>query len=166
MSAKRKQAKNKKPSVNLSILLIIIILVAILSYAISYLFINNTPKEEAVVTHRNEKGRAIVSKGTTEIKSPLEGSWYSTYDGTMLTITGTTFKMEFAGVDESKPIQGTLLIKGQEVILMNKATSKTCVDKPGKYSWKVVDKDNLLFTKISDPCSNRVERMIGGWERF
>ncbi|RLD87771.1 MAG: hypothetical protein DRJ09_09650 [Bacteroidetes bacterium] len=166
MSAKRKKAKKKKSSVNLSILLVIIILVAILSYAISYLFINNTSQENVVVTHRNQKSEAAATKGTTEIKSPIEGSWYSTYDGTMLTITGTTFKMEFAGVDESKPKKGTLLIKDAEVILMNDSSSKTCVDKPGKYSWKVVDDNNLFFTKINDPCPNRVERMIGGWERF
>ena len=166
MSAKRKQAKKKKSSVNLSILLIIIILVAILSYAISYLFINNTPKEDVVITHRNEKTEAPVTKGTTAIKSPIEGSWYSTYDGTMLTITGTSFKMEFAGVDESKPVKGTLLIKGNEVILMNDSSSKACVDKPGKYSWKVENNNNLFFKKINDPCSNRVDRMTGGWERF
>lgn len=166
MSAKRKQAKKKKSSVNFSILLVIIILVAILSYAISYLFINNTPQEDSVVIHRNEKPEASAIKGTTEIKSPIEGSWYSTYDGTMLTITGTTFKMEFAGVDESKLIKGTLLIKKAEAILMNDSSSKTCVDKPGKYSWKVVDNNNLFFKKINDPCAYRVDRMTGGWERF
>ncbi len=166
MSAKRNQKKKKKSSVNLSILLIIIILVGLLSYAVSYLFINKTSQEEVVVTHRNDKIKVHDSKGTAEIRSPIEGSWYSNYDGTMLTITGTSFKMEFAGVDESKIIKGTLLIKGTEVIFMNNSSSKTCVDKPGKYSWKVKNKDNLFFTKINDPCSSRVDRMTGGWERF
>jgi len=166
MSAKRKQTKKKKSSINLPILLIIIVLVGLLSYAISYLFINNTPQEEIIVTQRNVKTEVPSSKGTAEIMSPIEGSWYSTYDGTMLTITGTTFKMEFAGVDESKIIKGTLLIKDAEVIFMNDSSSKTCVDKPGKYSWMVKEKNTLNFTKINDPCSNRVDRMIGGWERF
>ncbi len=166
MSAKRKQTKKKKSSLNFSIVLIIIVLVAILSYAITYLFINNTPKEDVVVSHRNQKTEMPAGKGTAAVKSPLEGSWYSTYDGTMLTITGTTFKMEFAGVDQNKIIKGTLLIKGAEVILMNDSSSKTCVDKPGKYSWGVKNNDNLFFTKINDPCSGRVARMTGGWERF
>ncbi len=166
MSAKRKKTKKKKPSVNLSILLIIIALVAILSYAISYLFINNTPNEDVVVTHRNEKTKTAVNKGTAEVESPLEGSWYSNYDGTMLTISGTTFKMESAGVDESKVIKGTLLVKGSEIIIMNSASAKSCMDKPGKYSWKVENKDKLFFAKINDPCINRVDRMTGGWERF
>jgi len=165
MSAKQKQTK-KKSSVNLPILLIIIVLVGLLSYAVSYLFINNTPQEEVVVTQRNVNTEVSAGKGTTEIMSPIEGSWYSTYDGTMLTISGTSFKMELAGVDESKVIKGTLLIKEAEVIFMNDSSSKTCVNKPGKYWWKVKDKDNLFFTKINDPCSNRVDRMIGGWERF
>lgn len=165
MPTKRK-IKKKRYSVNFSILLIIIVLVAILSYAVSYFFINNDQKDNVVVTQRNETTNMHEIKGTAEIISPIEGSWYSNYDGTMLTITGIVFKMEFAGVDESKVIKGTLLIKGSEVILINDPHSKICINKPGKYSWKIENKEKLFFTKINDPCTSRVDRMIGGWERF
>lgn len=166
MSAKRKTNSKKRGHINLSILLIIIALIAILSYAISYLFINNTSSNDVVTNQRHRPKIEKINKGLALINSPIDGSWYSTNDGTMLTIKGTTFIMESASVDESKTIKGTILLKGSEIIIMNDSSSKMCVNKPGKYSWKIENNETLTFIKINDPCSGRVNRMTGGWEKF
>ena len=166
MAAKRKTNPKKRGHINLSILLIIIALIAILSYAISYLFINNTSIDDVVTNHRHQAKVENTNRGNSSINSPIDGSWYSTYDGTILTIKGTTFIMESASVDENKTISGTILFKGSEIIIMNDSTSKTCVNKPGKYLWKIENSETLSFIKINDPCSGRVDRMTGGWKKF
>jgi len=166
MAAKRKTNPKKRGHLNLSILLIIIALIAILSYAISYLFINNTSTDDVVTNQRHQAKVENTNRGNSSINSPIDGSWYSTYDGTMLTIKGATFIMESASVDENKTVKGTILIKGSELIIINDSVSKTCVNKPGKYSWKTENNETLTFIKINDPCSGRVDRMTGGWEKF
>ncbi len=167
MTTKRKSSsKKKKHPVNISVIIIIVALIAILSYAISYLFIHDASDEEMVTTNRNQTEMEQPAKGNTTIITLLEGSWYSEYDGSILTIGNNSFKLEFPGVDGSKITKGSVIIKGDEVILMNQSNSKTCVDKPGKYKWSVSNKTKLSFTKINDPCPGRVERMVAGWERI
>ena len=166
MSAKKKSVSKKRGPINLSLIIIIVVLVMILSYAISYFFIHNASNEDVVNTQRNQTETKQANKGNISIITLLEGSWYSTYDGSILTISTSSFKLELPGVDGSKTVSGSVIIKGKEVIFMNDSSSKVCTDKPGKYSWSVKDKDNLTFTKINDPCTSRTERMIAGWERF
>ncbi len=166
MAKKRKANSKKKPSVNISLILIIIVLIAILSYGISYLFIHDASDEKMVTTDRNKTEAEHPAKGNTTIITLLEGSWYSEYDGSILTINNKTFQLEFPGVDGSKTTKGSVIINGNEVIFMNQSTSKSCVDKPGKYKWKVSGKTKLSFSKINDPCPSRVERMMAGWEKI
>jgi uncharacterized protein YpmB len=168
MVAKRKPAKGKnKGHVNISIVIIIVILVAILSYAVSYLFIHDVSNDEEVVsTQRNQTNTEQTSKGTTSIITLMEGSWYSTFDGSILTISASSFKLEFPGVDGSKIINGSVIINGNEVIFTNDKKAKTCAGTPGKYSWEVKDRDKLSFKKINDPCPTRSERMAAGWEKL
>jgi hypothetical protein len=168
MTAKQKRAKAKsKGHVNISIVIIIIILIAILSYAVSYLFIHDASNDEEVVsTQRNQTKTEQVNKGTASIVSLLEGSWYSIYDGSMLTISATAFKLEFPGVDGSKVINGSVTINGNEVVFIYNKKNNACDKKPGKYIWEVKDKNNLTFKKVSDPCKGRSERMTAGWERL
>jgi uncharacterized protein (UPF0333 family) len=166
MSAKKKSGSKKRGSFNLSLIIIIVVLVMILSYAISYFFIHDASNKDVVNTQRNQTETKQVKKGKASIITLLEGSWYSTYDGTILSISTSSFKLEFPGVDGSKAVSGSVIINGNEVIFMNDSASKVCTDKPGKYSWSVKDKNNLSFTKINDPCTGRAERMTAGWERF
>ena len=166
MSVKRKPSSKKRGSINFSLIIIIVALIALLSYAISYLFISDATNKEVVNTSRNQTEVKAPNKGNTSIVTLLEGSWYSNYDGTILTISSLTFKLEFPGVEGSKIIHGSVIVNGQEVIFMNDSTSKTCTDKPGKYSWAVKNRNILNFTKINDSCKGRSDRMAGGWERI
>jgi len=166
MSAKTKSGSKKRGPINLSLIIIIVVLVMILSYAISYFFIHDASKKEVVNTQRNQTEAKQVNKGNATIITLLEGSWYSSYDGAILSINSSSFKLELPGVDGSKAVSGSVIINGKEVIFMNDPASKVCTDKPGRYSWSVKDKNNLSFTKINDPCISRAERMVAGWERF
>jgi len=166
MANRKKTNAKKRGGLNLSIILIIVALIAILSYAISYLFIHNTSTDDELTNQRHQAKVENTNRGNSSINSPIYGSWYSSYDGTILTITGNTFKMESANVDENKTVHGTILINGSEIIFMNDSTVGICTDLPGKYSWKVENSETLTFIKINDSCTSRVDRMTGGWEKF
>jgi hypothetical protein len=163
----RKSSKKNKASINLSILLIIIVLLAILSYALSFLFINDASDEqEIMVTKPNHLSESEVPKGDVKIITPINGVWYSTYDGAILSIDGTAFKLELPSVQESKVIKGTLSLAGKEVVFTYTENSQTCKGIPGRYHWETKGQNKIIFEIISDKCTSRTERMSALWERF
>lgn len=165
MSGKRKPSKKNRGSINLSILLIIIALLAILSYALSFLFINDASDDQQLITTKpNNLAKEEIKSEDVKILTPINGSWYSTYDGSILTIDGTTFKQETPSVDNSKIITGTIEVIGNEVVFKYNGNSKTCAEIPGKYRWKIEDKKKLIFILVSDGCKARSERMSAPWE--
>ncbi len=167
MSRARKSSKKNKGNINLSILLIIIALLAILSYALSFLFINDASGEQEMITQKpNRLTKDELPKGDVKIITPINGRWYSTYDGAILTIDGTSFSLEIPSVDEAKAVKGTLALTGNEVTLKYDNSSKTCAGIAGRYHWKLEGQDKLVFKLINDDCKARSERMNAEWERF
>ena len=166
MAKKKKKAqKGSLKLTNIAILLVIIALLAILSYALSFLFIGDASTEDEVILKRSEQP-VNGTKGNVNIITPLEGTWYSSYDGSILTISGTSFKLETPSVDNNNVITGELVFKNNEVVVIYKKGSKTCMDIKGIYKWVLTGKDNLSFKLISDKCNNRTERFGVDWERI
>ncbi len=163
----RKVSKKNKGTVNLFILLIIIALLAVISYVVSFLFINDASEEQQMITKRpNQLTEEELPDGEVKIITPINGRWYSTYDGAMLSVDGTSFTLEIPSVDASKIVNGTLSLSGDEVVFKYNESSKNCSGKPGKYYWKMQGQDKLVFKMINDDCSARAERMSSVWERF
>ena len=164
MTSARSASKKKKRQVpSISIIIIIIALLAILSYALSFLFIRDASESDVITTRRNQNEAPASGKGTA---SPLNGNWYSTYDGAIMTINGNTFKLEMPGVDKNKVLSGMITWQGNKVEFVYNKTSETCGGDKGRYEWRMPTKDLLLFKKISDACTSRAERMTAPWDRF
>jgi hypothetical protein len=167
VSKLHKSGDKHKSGINLSVLIIIVALLAILSYALSFLFIHDASDEQELVTTKpNHLSKEDISKGDVKIITPINGSWYSTYDGAILTVDGTTFKIETPSVDNSTVIKGTITLTGNEVTFNYDSDSKLCAKIPGKYRWKIDGQKKLFFIVINDRCKSRSERMSSPWERF
>lgn len=150
---------------NVAILIVIIALLVILSYALSFIFIDDASTGEKVYTKRSEQVTNGI-KRNVNIVTPLEGTWYSSYDGSILTVTGTSFKLEKPSVDAGNVIQGELTFLDKEVVIVYKKGSGTCKGIKGKYKWKPIGKYKLELKLISDKCKNRAERFSVQWEKI
>ena len=152
MSSKKSNRKN------LIILVFIILGIAVISIVAGwYLSDRNTDKP---ISEKNRQTNQTTSEKPADIKTPIEGTWASKYDGAMLSITGLSFSLDLASVDKSVTIKGTILVKDDLVTFINK--NGICKDVQGQYKFSLKNGE-LSFKPVSDECSSRKERMTAGW---
>lgn len=168
MSAKKKSPrKKKKNSSSLFKFLALVIVLAIISMAVAY-YIDHTdnpnrtePSPTEMLTNKDQDETALA-----EIKTTIEGTWVSNYDGVMLTISGLTFTMESPSVETSSNVKGTLSVENNIVTFVNTSGSEPCKNKEGHYLFVLDEKGDLKFNLIKDSCASRVERMSVSWYRI
>ena len=158
---KRKSKGNNSTMVMFSVLIILAIVSIVIAYFVLYSEGTQTEATETVSTE-HVKQKEEVKQQTTEIKTALEGTWVSNYDGTMLTIEGLGFTLDQPSVDGSGQIKGTLAVEKTTVTFTNTNGIKKCIGKKGKYSFSF-ENDELNLKLIKDPCESRAEKMVSGW---
>jgi len=155
----------KKMQINKGLIIVIVVIVAIAAVSIFagwYLSggnteeINSAEKEQSEHTDKNEQ------KG---IKTSLEGTWVSNYDGAILTITGLSFTIENPRVDDPTKTSGKLAVEQNLVTFINTGGKDVCKSTEGHYQF-TFEKDEVSFRLIKDKCESRKERMTVSWFRL
>ncbi len=151
-SRKKKQDNNK----GLIIIIVAVIVIAAISIIAGwYVTDGNTEEVKTPGTEQTEE--------QVTVKTSLEGTWVSSYDGAMLGITGLSFTLELASVDKPITVQGSIVVKDSLVTFIN--TNAICKKIKGKYRFRFKEGD-LVFQLIEDDCASRKERMTAGWFRL
>ena len=155
-SRKRKKRTNYKP---LIIILIVLAAIVVVSIGIGYFL----SKEEANTDPEPVEQKEEPNTNELEaLKTPLEGTWVSNYDGAILTINGLTFSLDVPSVDASVSVKGTLASEKNLITFTNISDDEMCPDIEGHYKFRFED-DEVFFTLIKDNCDNRKERMTMSW---
>ena len=169
MAKKRKSRKKPLDNNSMLMLIAIVAILAILSIVTAYYILDNDDKQiDAIETvtkiiQTDDNTQKTEEQGT--IKTAIEGTWVSNYDGAMLTISGTTFSIELPSVDASGNVKGSIAVENTIVTFSNTTGTKTCIGKEGHYNYSF-EGDELMLNKIKDPCDRRSERMTESWFRL
>jgi uncharacterized ion transporter superfamily protein YfcC len=160
MAPKTKKSKQQNKNSLITIIVVIVVLAAVSIITGWYFSDKNSEKN---TTPDKEQTAQTETKKQDALKTPIEGTWVSNYDGAMLSITGLSFCLDLASVDKSVTIKGTILVKDDLVTLINK--NGICKDVQGQYKFTIKGKD-LTFSLVNDKCASRKERMTAGWFRL
>ena len=164
MAKSSKSKKRNKPGnyKTLIVLFIVLVAIALASVIISYFITND---ESDLLSQETEQSDHLTIDQQENIKTSLEGTWVSNYDGAILTITGLSFTIENPGVDDLTKISGKLSFEYNLVTFINTGGEEVCKDIEGHYQF-TFEKEEVLFKLIKDNCESRKERMTVSWFRL
>lgn len=95
--------------------------------------------------------------------NPLQGqTWVSMLNGTMLSIEGNRYTIDFPSVEEQLPMKGSITFLGSEFTLLNSNSDDACNNSPGLYSFSF-EGDELIISVKSDSCSKRSRNLEASW---
>ncbi len=95
--------------------------------------------------------------------NPLQGqTWVSMLNGTMLSIEGNRYTIDFPSVEEQLPMKGSITFLGSEFTLLNNNSDDACNNSPGVYSFSFKG-DELIISVKSDSCSKRSRNLEASW---
>ena len=150
---KKRSRSSANKSNNVLIFFVIVIALAIISIVAAYYLSGEDSNLNPTKVHKTEK----VAQPVT----PIEGTWVSNYDGTMLTVEGRSVTFESPSVDESNKVSGEITIQDNIVTFSN--IKGSCKDIEGHYLYSIDEKDELFFKLIKDSCPKRIELMTASW---
>lgn len=189
--SKPKKKSNKKVSLNFfSKIMLTLLLIAVIACAI-FLTLSNfnnkeqkneeTPKQEVSIKQddnakKNDKEikPEVKAEEKKESKLPetepkkefkelktLNGCWLSNEQGASLTMDDYGYRIDFFGVDASKPITGNYSIEKNLIIFTS--DDSDCNGLDGTYRITFYKKDFSLIAK-DDDCSSRRNILEADWE--
>jgi len=161
-TAKTKKRNKRGNHKTLIILLIVFATIAVASMVISYFITDDNP---SIFSQKTEQSDESKVEELQNIKTLVEGTWVSNYDGAILTITGLSFTIENPGVDNRTKTSGNLAIEQNLVTFINSGGELVCKDIEGHYQF-TFEKDEVSFKLIKDNCESRIERMTASWFRL
>lgn len=131
---------------------------------------SSTSKEEApkassnkseAVNETNKTDETIDIKKTFKEENKLSGCWLSNEQGASLTMDDYGYRIDFFGVDASKPITGNYSIENNLIIFTSDGSDCNGVD--GSYRITFYKKNISLICK-DDECSSRRNILEADWE--
>jgi len=155
-SRKRKKRTNYKP---LIIILIVLAAIVVVSIGIGYFL---TRGETVPTTEETEQTETLNTDELKSMKTPLEGTWVSNYDGAILGINGLTFSLDMPSVDAPETVKGSITVEQNLVTFINITGDDICPKMEGHYKFSFED-DEITFNLIKDNCDIRKERMTMSW---
>lgn len=129
-----------------------------------------TPKEDTpktssnkseAVNASNKNDEAVDIKKTFKEDNKLSGCWLSNEQGASLTMDAYGYRIDFFGVDASKPITGNYSIEKNLIIFTS--DDSDCNGLDGTYRITFYKKDFSLIAK-DDKCSSRRNILEADWE--
>ena len=115
----------------------------------------------------NKEGKKHQEKVTTDLKKDvketkiLNGCWLSSEQGASLTIDEYGYRIDFFGIDASKPITGDYHIKNNLIIFTS--DDNICGKAEGSYRITFY-KNNFSLICKDDDCSSRRNILEADWE--
>ena len=122
-TAKTKKRNKRGNHKTLIILLIVFATIAVASMVISYFITDDNP---SIFSQKTEQSDESKVEELQNIKTLVEGTWVSNYDGAILTITGLSFTIENPGVDNRTKTSGNLAIEQNLVTFINTGGEVVC----------------------------------------
>ena len=123
------------------------------------------PKESSekseTVKENNKANEAVDIKKTFKEENKLSGCWLSSEQGASLTIDDYGYRIDFFGVDASKPITGNYSIEKNLIIFTSDGSDCNGVD--GSYRITFYKKNISLICK-DDECNSRRNILEADWE--
>lgn len=150
---KKRSRKAHGKNNNVLIFFAIVLVLAIISVVTAYYLSGDDSNSNPTKVNETEK--------VTQTVTPIEGTWVSNYDGTMLTVEGRSVTFESPSVDESKKVTGEITI--QDNIVTFSDINGSCKDIEGHYLYSIDEKNELFFKLIKDSCPKRLELMTASW---
>jgi len=155
-SGKRKKRTNYKPMI---IILIVLAAIVVVSIGIGYFL---TKGETFSIPNEAEQTETLNTDELKSMKTPLEGTWVSNYDGAILGVNGLTFSLDMPSVDAPETVKGTIAVEQNLVTFINITGDEMCPNIEGHYKFRFED-DEITFNLIKDNCDIRKERMTMSW---
>lgn len=121
-------------------------------------------KEEKAGTEDKKaeiKDEKVKNEDKKSIANSIEGNWLSMVQGVALTMKGKEYRIDFMGIDASKPITGTYKVEDKNIIFTN--SEGVCKDEEGIYK-VTFNKKNIHLTCKSDNCTKRKNVLEAEWE--
>lgn len=119
-----------------------------------------TVKGQGMQAQENESEPANTGESNT---NPLQGqTWVSMLNGTMLSIEGNRYTIDFPSVEEQLPMKGTITFSLSEFTLLNNNRDDVCNNSPGVYSFSL-EGDELIISVKSDSCNKRSRNLEASW---
>ncbi len=179
VSKPKKQSK-KKIQINLFIkLMLIILFVSVIMTSILLVVksfknagveeVNMPDMQEKVISEVKEQVVSEAKKQETIVdlkkvfkeNHTLNGCWFSTLQGSALTMDEYGYRIDFSGVDASEPIVGKYSVDGNQIIFFN--VESECEGIEGVYKITFNTRDISLVCK-DDDCIKRKNVLEAGWE--
>lgn len=171
--AKRRSTsrKSKKKPNSFVVFLVVVIILALLSFAISYFMLNRETEitslaaETESQTQGNQEVVDAVQEEDLKEMTHLQGTWVSNYDGTMLTIQGSSCTFESPAVDSPEKVKGSLQVN-KSIVTFVFTGNNVCGSSEGHYEYQKEAGGEVFFRKIKDPCQSRSSMMSASWFRL
>ena len=120
--------------------------------------IKEEPKKETAKTKTEVKKQETKNQKSESESKSLSGSWLSSEQGASLTLDEYGYRIDFFGVDASKPMTGNYTIEKNLIVF----TSDDCKDS-GTYRITFY-KDNFSLIAKDDDCTQRRNILEADWE--
>lgn len=185
----KKTKKSKKKNNGFAKIIAVILVLALISMLIAYGITSWNAKPQKQVTKpkaeqttvtkpvqkAEKKQPAKVELGPKESKpkieelpapkkSAIEGTWLSSLNGTMLTISDDSYTIDFMSVDAQDPMSGKFSINGETISFFDEKSR--CQDIRGEYRFSQFNDSTLVIELIQDDCPKREASLDSDWKRI
>lgn len=181
-SATKKTSARKSKGNGILNLIIGLFILLIISLIIAYFYVNYSKKKtETTITQthivkntveksKNEITTHEIKEGEDDVnvfsdKTTLEGTWVSVNSGSMLTINGHKYSIDFSSIETPNPIKGIFRFSNSKITFLSDEAESTCGATSGSYSVEFSG-SNIEFHAINDPCTKRKSSLESEWFRF
>ena len=122
--------------------------------------IKEEPKKETAKTKTEVKKQETKNQKSESESKSLSGSWLSSEQGASLTLDEYGYRIDFFGVDASKPMTGNYTIEKNLIVFTS--DDKDC---KGSGTYRITFyKDNFSLIAKDDECTQRRNILEADWE--
>ena len=160
----QRKSKKRKKRISLGSLVLFFLILAIFSIVVAYFLTHpKQHQEKSANTTPNSSVQTTKTNASQTNNFPLNGTWASDYDGSILDIHGTSFSIEQPSVDSHHVEKGNIFISGNTVTFIYTDSSSLCKGKRGIYLF-TRRKGHLILKLKTDICPDRKEKFATEWD--
>ena len=158
-----RKTRKKRKQITLGNLALFFLVLVIISAIIAYFLTRPEEQSRKSKPSTTVPAQPVTTTAKQTNNYPLSGTWVSNYDGSILDIQGTTFRMEQPSVDSHHVENGNIYIGGNIVTFIYTDSASLCKGKPGIYFFE--RKKGLLILKLkTDICPGRKDKFATEWD--